>query len=80
MTKHNYYYKSYIVVVILSHTHLSVCSDLLTLRAFPRATPPSSPTKFLSRLCLDHNHENNKFYPLKHTHYIIHLSVFSPEG
>ena len=31
MTKH--YYKSYIVAVILSYTHLSVCSVLLTLRA-----------------------------------------------
>ena len=61
------YYKSYIVVVILSHAHLSVCSVMLILRAFPRATPPLSPIEFLLRLCLDHNHENNTFCPLRHT-------------
>ena len=43
----------YIVAVILSHTHLSVCSVMLTLRAFPRATPPLLPIPFPSRLCLD---------------------------
>ena len=53
MTKHNFHHKNCIVAVILSHTHLSVCSVMLTLRASPRATPPSSPIPFISRLCLD---------------------------
>ena len=36
------YHKNSIVAVILSQTHLSVCSVLLTLRASPKATPPLS--------------------------------------
>ena len=47
------YHKNCIVAVVLSQTHLSVCSVLLTLRASPKATPPSFPIKFPSRLCLD---------------------------
>ena len=47
------YYKNCIVAVILSHTHLSVCSVMLTLRASPKATPPLSLISFLLRLCLD---------------------------
>ena len=58
MTKHNYH-KSYIVAVILSHTHISICSVLLTLRASPRATPPSSSIPILSRLCLDNMKTQN---------------------
>ena len=41
------------MAIILSHTHLSVCSVMLTLRASPKATPPLSLIKFPSRLCLD---------------------------
>ena len=41
------------MAVNLSHTHLSVCSVLLSLRACPRATAPLSPIPFLLRLCLD---------------------------
>ena len=47
------YHKHCIVAVILSHTHLSVCSVMLTLRASPKTTLPLSPIPFLSRLCLD---------------------------
>ena len=36
------YHKNCIVAVILSQTHLSVCSVMLTLRASPKATPPLS--------------------------------------
>ena len=44
------YHKNCIVAVIPSHTHLSVCSVLLTLRTSPRATPPLPPIPFPSRL------------------------------
>ena len=47
-------------MVILSHTHLSVCSDLLTLRASPRAIPPLSLIPFQLRLCLN----NIKIYKI----------------
>ena len=47
------YHKNCIVAVILSHTHLSVCSVMLTLRASPKATHPLSPILFLKRLCLN---------------------------
>ena len=46
------YHKNCIVAVILSQTHLSTCNVLLTLRASPKATPPSFPIPFISRLCL----------------------------
>ena len=51
------YHKNCIVAVIPSHTHFSICSVLLTLRASPRATPPLPPIPFPSRLCLI-KHEN----------------------
>ena len=60
------YHKNCIVAVILSHTHLSVCSVMLTLRASPKATPPLTPITFPSRLCLIY--KIIKFYPLKHIH------------
>ena len=66
------YHKNCIVAVILSHTHLSVCSALLTLRASPSATHPLSPIPFISRLF--RQHENNKFYPLKHI-YILNNTI-----
>ena len=47
------YHKNSIVAVILSHTHLSVCSVMLTLRASPRATLLLPPITFLSRLHID---------------------------
>ena len=47
------YHKNSIVAVILSHTDLSVCSVMLTLRASPKASPPLFLIKFPSRLCLD---------------------------
>ena len=50
--------------IIPSHTHLSVCNVMLTLRASPRATPPLSLIPFPSRLCLSNINEKN--YPLKH--------------
>ena len=40
------------MAVIISHIHLNVCSAMLTLRAFPRATPPLLLIP-LSRLCID---------------------------
>ena len=54
------FYKTCIVAVILSHTHLSVCSVLLTLRASPRATLPLPLIPFLLRLCLN----NIKIYEM----------------
>ena len=56
-------YKCCIVAVILSHTHLSVCSVLLTLRVSPKTTPPLSPILFLQRLCLN----NMKIFILSST-------------
>ena len=50
------YHKNYIVLVILSHTHLNVCSVMFTSRASPRVTPPASPIVFPSRLCLDNRY------------------------
>ena len=45
----------------LSHTHLSVCSVLLTLRASPKATLPLSPITFPSRLFLSNNMKKINF-------------------
>ena len=54
------FYNTCIVAVILSHTHFSLCSVLLTLRASPRATHPLSLIPFPSRLRLD----NVKIYEI----------------
>ena len=57
------------MAVILSHTHLSVCSVMLTLRASPSATPPSTSILFPSRLF--RQHENTEFYPHNYVSHIL---------
>ena len=54
-----------IAEVNLRHTHFNVCRVMLTLRAPPRVTHPSSPIMFVSRLCMCRQQENAKFN-LKH--------------
>ena len=44
-----------------SHSYLSVCNVWLTVRASPRATPPSTPILFLLRLQLKTHNKAIKY-------------------